>query len=267
MKRAYVTHLMQRTCKVARYLVVPSAAFGEAFVARWGVPPQQVKVVYHGVEAARSSTFGPSDDHRRDELRQLGLEPGFILCVTNALPHKNVPRLLDAYRLLRSRGIDRPLVLAGNISPDALREWLRQDAHAEVYRDSIILTGFLPHGQVLALCRSAGVMATPTLAESSSMPVLEAMTSGCPVVASDIPVHREIAGSAARLVDPASSELLADALQQVLEEPAERGRLIAAGYKVAARFSWERTATEMVALFAQAAGVSGNDAAFTPLVD
>ncbi len=255
LKRAYVNYLMRRTCRVARYVVVPSATFRAAFVKRWCVPPERVKVVYHGVQAAAGPASGSDPDHHGDDvLRRFGLEPGFLLCVTNALPHKNIPRLLDAYRLLRSRGVSQPLVLVGDIPPGKLRTWLQQGAAASICREAIILTGFLAHGDVLALYRHAGMMATPTLTESSSMPVLEAMANGCPVVASNIAVHREIAGAAVRLVDPESAEAFAGAIQEVLEDPAERDRLLAAGHGVASKFSWDRTAREMVALYAEAAG-------------
>jgi glycosyltransferase involved in cell wall biosynthesis len=248
-KIRYVTPLMRRTCRVARLLVVPSDTFRESFVARWQVAPERVKVVYHGVSADVSASGGPS------MLQKLSLEPGFILSVSNDLPHKNLPVLLDAYATLRSRGITVPLVLVGNVSAARLHQWLGASARAglAVPADAVVLAGFLPHADVMALYGAAGVMATPTRTESSSMPVLEAMASGCPVVASNIPVHREIAGAAARLVEPTGAAF-ADAIADVLTIGETRRQMIDAGRRVAAAFSWQRCAADMMELYSEAAG-------------
>jgi glycosyltransferase involved in cell wall biosynthesis len=249
-KRWYVTCLMKRTCQVARLLAVPSDTFRASFVQRWRVTPERVRAVHHGVSVHRSEAAA-----QRPLLGERALAPGFILSVTNDLPHKNLSVLFDAYATLRSRGVTVPLVIVGDVSAQRVREW-RQAAERRgltVPADAVVLAGFLPHAEVMTLYGAAGVMATPTRAESSSMPVLEAMATGCPVVASDIPVHREIAGTAARLVAPTAAAF-ADAIGAVLATPQTRQQMIDAGLRVAAAFSWQRSAANMIKLYTEAAG-------------
>jgi glycosyltransferase involved in cell wall biosynthesis len=94
--------------------------------------------------------------------------------------------------------------------------------------------------------------AFPSLWEGFGLPVLEAMAAGAPVVASDRGALPEVTAGAALHVAP-TAEPLAEALGQVLADPALRERLRAAGLARAAEFSWERTARETLAVYRAAA--------------
>jgi glycosyltransferase involved in cell wall biosynthesis len=250
LKRVYYRTLMQCTKRTASTVIVPSHTFGQSFTARWSFPPDKVRVVYHGVRAeARNLTTAQEADRL---LGRFGLTPGYLLSVTNALPHKNVLCLLEAYTLLVSNfGCRAPLVLAGNISPQALREWGQRlrDRCVDIPLERVLLTGFLSPHQVGLFYQCAALMVTPTLTESSSMPVLEAMANGCPVVASDIPVHREVGGDAVVLVDANSARQLAKACARILADPVWRKTLVDRGCQQAAHYSWERTAAETMSLY------------------
>jgi glycosyltransferase involved in cell wall biosynthesis len=253
LKRAYFTFLMRRTRTTAEILVVPSVGFARTFGERWGIPRQKLRVVYHGVshQPTRSVEDNPE---AAGLLARLSLQAGYLLSVTNALPHKNVPELLEAYVHLATLVSAPPLVLAGAISAHDLEGWDRQLAAQglKLPRSRMILTGFLPPRQVGILYQFAAAMITPTFTESSSMPVLEAMACGCPVVASDIEVHREIAGDAAVLVPTGDPLRLAEACARVLTDSAWRSALTARGTECACRFSWEKTAQATVACYRDA---------------
>lgn len=250
LKRAYYATLMRRTRETARAIVVPSHTFGQTFGTRWLIPEGKLQVVHHGVSAEPRGAANAQEAPRL--LAELSLAPGYLLCVTNALPHKNVPCLLGAYATLVSRmGCTAPLVLVGKVSQRALREWVGQldGAGVRVPIHRVMLTGVLSPAHVGMLYQHASLMVTPTLTESFSFPVLEAMANGCPVVASDIPVHREIGGDALILVPPQSPERLAEECWALLTDAGRRGVLVERGLRRAAQFSWERTARETIAIY------------------
>ena len=250
LKRAYYATLMRRTRETAGAMIVPSRTFGETFGARWRIPSGKLKVVYHGVGARRRDAASAREGY--DLLTRLALAPGYLLCVTNALPHKNVPCLLQAYATMVSKMSCRvPLVLVGDVSRSALRDWMGEldAADMRVPIDRVVLTGVLSPAQVGILYQHAALMVTPTLNESFSLPVLEAMVNGCPVVASDIPVHREVGGDAAILVPPESPDRLSEACCALLTDERQRRVLVERGLQRAAQFSWERMARATMAVY------------------
>jgi glycosyltransferase involved in cell wall biosynthesis len=250
-KRLYYRAMVVQSCRRARAVVVPSQAFAASFATRWNVPIEKLKVVHHGVQVETAELSAPV----RMSLERAGVVSRYLLCVTNALPHKNVLCLLEAYALLVRRLREAiPLVLTGAISDGAWRRWLRAlaDRAIQIPVASVIRTGFLGLSDTGALYRGAALLVTPTLTESFSMPVVEAMAYGCPVVASDIPVHREIGLDAPLLVRRGDASALAEACQTVLLDRETRDAMIARGLRRAAQFSWKRTAARMISVYAEA---------------
>ena len=109
--------------------------------------------------------------------------------------------------------------------------------------------GRVPDSELRALYASATVFAFPSLHEGFGLPVLEAMVAGVPVVASDIPAIREVAGDAAVLVPPGDADAWAEALSRVLESPTLQAELAGAGRRRAAVFSWARTAEATLGVY------------------
>ena len=127
-------------------------------------------------------------------------------------PRKNLNRLMDAFALLRQRGIGPPnlkLVLAGG------KGWLYDDIfdhHARSsLRSEILLPGFVPDELLPAVYSAAHVFAFPSLYEGFGLPILEAMACGTPVVASRASCLPEVAEGASVMVDPDDVEEMADA--------------------------------------------------------
>ena len=100
-----------------------------------------------------------------------------------------------------------------------------------------------------AVYNLAEVLAFPSLIEGFGLPLVEAMKCGTPVIASDIPVMKEITDGAALLVDPLNSKLLADKIWEILNNFQLRKELIQKGLKRSKDFSWFNTAKEVLKIY------------------
>jgi glycosyltransferase involved in cell wall biosynthesis len=253
LKKAYYGAFMWRSRAIVKAMIVPSRGFAVTFGRRWRVAPENIRVVHHGVAA---EPHPPSPERDRSALARLGVGGRYVLSVTTALPHKNPGALLAAYgawAVIRGDGVPQ-LILAGRIAKADIARWLAEcrARGVSVPEAKVLLTGFLAADDLNALYRNAVCLALPTLTESFSMPVVEAMAAGCPVVASDIEVHREVAGDAAVLVDPNATAAFVAELDRLLVDDVWRRGVVARGLQRAARFSWEECArrTELVYEFA-----------------
>ena len=172
----------------------------------------------------------------------------YILFVSTLEPRKNLVGLIQAFNRLKScHKVPHQLVLVGQ------KGWkvepiLRAMAESP-WRDHIHHLDYLSDDEVAYCYSHADVFAYPSLYEGFGLPVLEAMTLGCPVVTSNTSSRPEVAGDAALLVPPTDVEALAAALERVISDRTLRQSLIDKGYRQAAQFSWARTAKSTLAAY------------------
>jgi glycosyltransferase involved in cell wall biosynthesis len=111
--------------------------------------------------------------------------------------------------------------------------------------------GHVPTERLAELYRTAAALVFPSLYEGFGQPPLEAMASGCPVAASDLPALREVCGTAARLFDPTSAEEIAQTVDEVLESAGDQ---VEQGLERAAAFTWEESARRHEQVYRELAG-------------
>jgi alpha-1,3-rhamnosyl/mannosyltransferase len=136
------------------------------------------------------------------------------------------------------------LVLTGAAGPAevaGLQRSARADLSGRVRR-----TGRIPRDDVEGLIAHAAVLAFPSRYEGFGLPVLEAMVRGTPVVAAATTALPEVVGDAGILLPPDDVAAWREGLRSVLDDPAERDRLVEAGHARAARFTWAKTATGLI---------------------
>jgi glycosyltransferase involved in cell wall biosynthesis len=244
-----VRALLGSALRRARQVIAVSEATRGELLARYRLPADRVRVV---PEAAAARFTPPSAGVLAEARARHGLEAPYVLFVGLLEPKKNLPALLDAVARLRRAGAWGPtqLVLAG--APGWGTEGLAAAAHRLGLDGTVRFLGAVADADLPALYGGALAFAFPSLWEGFGLPVLEAMASGTPVVASRRGALPEVTGGAALLVEPEASPL-AEALGSLLADRALRERLRAAGLARAAFFSWERTATETLSVYRAAA--------------
>jgi glycosyltransferase involved in cell wall biosynthesis len=193
----------------ARHVIAVSERTKRDLIELYKVPEERIMVTPHGIDPA----FGPGEDGARD----------YLLFVGAIQERKNPLAALDA-----AEAVGLPLVVAGPEREPALAR--------ELERRGADLRGYVEKDQLASLYRGAAALVLPSRYEGFGLPVLEAMACGTPVVANADPALREVAGDAALYAEPAG---LAEAVRRAI---AERGRLVAAGFKRATLFSWDETA-------------------------
>ncbi len=216
--------------------------------ARWigdaaGVPPERRVVVHHGIDAA---VFSRASQAARRSPRP---RP-YILSIGSIYRYKNYLRLIEAYSLARSRNPGVPdLVIIGDDQDPEYRKRMERACRDRGLTEQVHLLGEVPYEDVPAYYAHAALFVFPSYLETFGHPLLEAMASGTPLVASDLPVCREVAGTAARYADPFRPARLAEVLEEVLSEPASREVLVKEGRERVKQFTWERSTERLLALF------------------
>jgi glycosyltransferase involved in cell wall biosynthesis len=173
----------------------------------------------------------------------------YILYVGTIEPRKNIATLLKAFRILRDRCAVK-LILAGG------KGWLNDDLlrmpRALGIDGDVIFTGYVDDATLLFLYNYASVFVYPSLYEGFGLPVIEAFSCGVPVIASDIPSLREVAGDAAILVDPHRHEELAYQMERILLSGGLQAELKNRGLVRAATYSWGKVVSSTVSTYRKA---------------
>jgi glycosyltransferase involved in cell wall biosynthesis len=214
------------------------------------VSPDKIDVIYNAYDERFGIEPREEDVIRVRERYQLHDE--FVLYAGNVKPHKNLERLIEAFDLVRKRGLEHlKLVLIGDeISKYAA---LRRAVHKHQLHKYVRFLGYLPEETLAVMYRLAGVFVFPSLYEGFGLPPLEAMASGTPVVTSNVSSLPEVAGNAAVLVDPYDPSAIADGIERVLCDEELRRDLRAKGLARARQFSWESSVTRVREIYEEAA--------------
>jgi glycosyltransferase involved in cell wall biosynthesis len=232
--------------RASRVIAVSEATRAE-LLARYRLPPGTVRVVH---EAASPAFHPPAAAARAAVRARHGLRGPYVLFVGLLEPKKNLTAVLEAVAHLRREGAwgETTLVVAGadGWGPDPRTRAVGLGLEAVVRFLGPVADADLP-----ALYAEACAFVFPSLWEGFGLPVLEAMAAGTPVITARRGALPEITGGAALLVEPAARPV-AEALATLLADPGLQLRLRDAGLARAATFSWDRAATETLAVYREA---------------
>ena len=244
--------LARKSIEWADVTIAPSKAFA-AELERW--TGQKIGVIYHGFDRqAFAHDVSPLPDDVRAKVESAG-NSCKILFVSHYNYYRNFETLIKALPLLRERiaGQSVRLLLTcrlaaganpGDYNPEKAARLINQLGVS----DMVVELGTIPYAKLHQLYARADVYVTPAYTETFAHPLVEAMSSRVPVVASDIAVHREICGDAALYFERFSPQVLAEQISRVVQQKERRESMIAAGLARASEFSWKTHAEQIVEL-------------------
>lgn len=210
------------------------------------------------IPLAAADRFSPvTDPTELQRIKQkYGIHEDYILTVGAIQPRKNLPRLLEAYSLLRHSHSDVKLprlVLVGKLA------WLYDETLRRVKElgltDSVTLTGYVPEEDLPGLYSGATCFVYPSYFEGFGLPPLEAMQCGAPTIVGNLTSLPEVVGNASILVDPFEVKDIASALSRLITDSELRASLRTAGLQRARLFDWRDTAKKTLAVYERAAGL------------
>ena len=245
----YARTSMSLAARRATRVITVSESSKRDILRFFDTDPDKIAVIYNAFDDRFGVEPREEDVVRVRERYQLHDE--FVLYAGNVKPHKNLERLIEAFNIVRMRGMDRlKLVMIGDeISKYAA---LRRAVHRHQLHKDVRFLGYMPEETLAVMYRLAGVFVFPSLYEGFGLPPLEAMASGTPVVTSNVSSLPEVAGDAAVLVDPYDPNAIADGIERVLTDEALRRDLRRKGLARARQFSWEQSVGRIHAIYQQA---------------
>lgn len=226
------------------------------------IPSERLRLVY---SAPDPRFFGP-DHPETDRAWQMGkdrlleryqINYPFILYAGRIRPHKNLPRLIEAFAVVRNELEQHPvykdlrlIIIGDEISrhPE-VRRAVVQTRNQQTVR----FLGFVPFDTLKVFYSSAAAFVFPSLYEGFGLPPLEAMATGTPVITSSVSSLPEVVADAALVVNPENVFDIARGIREVLLDESLRARLVAAGFARARRFNWNSTAEEVLKVYREAA--------------
>jgi glycosyltransferase involved in cell wall biosynthesis len=171
----------------------------------------------------------------------------YIIAVGNARPRKNLERLIRAFKLLGQQNPNLKLVIVGK------NDW-RMEEITNIVGDlanKIIFTGFISEAEKQNLIKQASALVFPSVYEGFGLPIVEANVLGTPVICSDIPSFREVAGESAIFFNPLDEHDIAAKINELIGSSELAAALSARGKINAQRFNWVSSAQKLTAIIHQ----------------
>jgi glycosyltransferase involved in cell wall biosynthesis len=224
-------------------LITPSQFVKDQLIKEWNVNGDKIMVTPEGVDSKLLTATAQLD--KTGILKKFNINPPYIFYVGNAHPHKNIDGLINAFLKLRQNYQYLQLVLTGKDN----FFWQKIKADPRFQNINIIYTGYVNDSELADLYKAAQVYVEPSFEEGFGIPLLEAMSAGCPVVSSDAGSLKEVGAEAAIYFDPRNIDEMVDKITQVLNSEKLRKELTEKGKKRVNDFSWEKMAKQTLEVY------------------
>ncbi|HWR51350.1 MAG TPA: glycosyltransferase family 1 protein [Bryobacteraceae bacterium] len=254
-RRSFRLFLFRRGLLRAKRVIAVSEATRRDVENLLGVPAERIRQIYDAPDPGFARRPGdPADETERLRiLERYQINHPFILYAGAVRPQKNIPRLVEAFAVLRGDLERHPvykdlrlIIIGDEISQNPA---VRRAVIKTRVEDVVRFLGFVPFDTLRVFFEAAAAFVFPSLYEGFGLPPLEAMACGTPVVTSSVSSLPEVAGDAAMFVNPENVFDIARGIREVLTDDALRVELVRRGHEQARRFSWSNTAAEVLEIY------------------
>lgn len=242
----------RRALDRADRILAVSATAKHGLERGFNVPPQKIEVIYNAVD--EKFLADPLPDDAGQILARHAIDSPYVLYAGNIRPQKNLPRLIEAFAVAKQELRCDPrldnlklIVIGDSLAP---HPDLRRAVVRTRLREDVRFLGFVPLSVLRVFYAHARAFLFPSLYEGFGLPPLEAMAHGVPVLASDASALPEVLGEAALLVNAENVFDLARGICQIVTDDFTRQLLIAAGATLVRKYSWERSAQQVLKVYA-----------------
>lgn len=242
--RRYLEQNVENSCRLADIIITISDFSKSEILKYLNIEEKKIHVVPCGVDFEKFHC--ESVPNRVIAVRETyGIPSNYFLYLGTLEPRKNIPAIVEAYKILTNRLKEETpsLVIAGKKGWDyeAIFSLVKQYQLEE----KVIFTGYITEEDKQSLLKGALAFVFPSLYEGFGLPPLEAMACGTPVIVSNRASLPEVVGNAGILIDPENQEQLAEAMEKILSDTDYRDELSQKGIAQAQKFSWKETARRL----------------------
>lgn len=227
---------LERINKIKPFIIAVSKATENDILKYTDIPADKIRTIYQSCD----------EEHMYPEKADISdiVKGRYFLFIGAFERRKNIAGIIRAFGAIAEKYKDVKLVIAGKKVWDDTAEM--DDAfHQCTGRDRIIFTGYVDTDTKRKLYSNACAFVFPSLYEGFGIPVLEAMSCGCPVITADNSSLPEVGGEAAIYVDAYNTEQLVSEMERVLTNDTLRAEMIKKGFVQKDKFSWDKTAEQM----------------------
>jgi glycosyltransferase involved in cell wall biosynthesis len=258
-QRRFRRYQFRRGLERAGRIIAVSNATQRDIEGLFGINARKIRQIYNAPDPQfLAAGPDPSDPEQQLTLERYQIRRPFLLYVGTIRPQKNIPRLVEAFAVLRAELEGHPtyrdlrlIIIGDEISrhPEVRRTVIQTRVE-----QAVRFLGFVPFDTLRTFYASAAAFVFPSLYEGFGLPPLEAMASGTPVVTSNVSSLPEVVGDSAVLVNPENVFEIARGIREALINEPLREALIRKGHQQARKFSWEATARQVLEVYREFAG-------------
>lgn len=235
--------VVPRILKKCRRIITVSDFEMNNIITKLDIPQERMAMIYNGY----NEWFQPLEDRQRLFTKYID-DNGYFFFLGNTDPKKNTERTLTAYsNYMEKSSIKRKLLMA-DLDKNYLNDIIVRN-HIENIREHVVIPGYIVNGDLPYIYNSAFAFLYTSLRESFGIPLLEAMACGTPVITSNTSSMPEIAGPDAILVNPESTDEIAEQMLRLEEDEAYYLKQKETGLKRAKLFSWRQTAEQLLEVY------------------
>jgi len=213
----------------------------------YATPSEKIEVICNSIGENFLQNY--TGEKLKEIRKKYNLPEKYLLYVGTLQPRKNIPFLIRAFAKTKEKMPKHKLVLVGSKTAHNYDTAIDAEITRLNLQNDIIFPGYVEVSELLAIYKLADIFIFPSLYEGFGIPILEAMSAGIPVVASDIPVFREVAQEVAEYFHPESLDELEKAVYNTSINLKLRNNLINSGKARINLFSWEKSAQKTLAIY------------------